>query len=364
MHTVQDAAQIGTRTYTSAGFLRAGITVTRPGIVEYDGADIGLGKRGQRIRVRRTSESVFHPETLRSIRAATVTLGHPKDGDVTPESYRELSVGAIAGEPVRTTDGMVGADVLIAEPEAIRRVQTGTDEEASIRYRATFVPSKDSDADYETSGPLDINHIALVSSGRAGPTVRVQDSDGDDMTKDEISAAIRSAVADIASSDCAKSGGPDIRAVVSDALKPLITRIEKVSEAQDASDAKARKEEAKQRAEKAANELEARVRGEERARYAVLQDAMRFIPQDKRGALADAATKEILVAALGDSIPDANKQSEEFLRGALRMRAQDRERVESRPTIGRAADAQQSVSDAHAEYVRSLTDGYKSDRKE
>ena len=60
-------------------------------------------------------------------------------------------------------------------------------------------------------------------------------------------------------------------------------------------------------------------RAEERDRFAVLTDAMPLIAEDKRAALMEAEPKAILVAALGDSIPNADSQSVGYLKGALDM---------------------------------------------
>ena len=72
---------------------------------------------------------------------------------------------------------------------------------------------------------------------------------------------------------------------------------------------------------KAASELlVTATRTEERERFGVLTDAMPLIAVEKREALMNADISAILLAAVGDSVPNAANESVGYLRGALDMK--------------------------------------------
>ena len=111
---------------------------------------------------------------------------------------------------------------------------------------------------------------------------------------------------------------------MTDAMKPYMDGMMKMKDSLDArhkaeDEDKARRaaDEAKLKAEDAAKDFEKQIVAQERARYDIMLDAMPLIDEAKRETLKGADVKDILIAALGDSIPNAANQSVDYLRGAL-----------------------------------------------
>ena len=379
------------RTLTDHGLLRAPAVIMRAGVLEYDAAELGVGPRGKMLRIFRTLDSVRDPKTLASIRGAPITIGHPEKG-VTPKNWRDESVGSVAGEPRVDAKGDVSADLLIGDASAIKAVNDDK-REVSVGYDFKFKPTQRAGADYETVGPIITNHFALVEEGRAGHRVRVADTgqplngpsgsatvageDGGDMTKEEIEALVKGA-ADSAAAAAVKAGSTDaasLSAAFATALTPVVTQVQALSEqhAQAADAAKAAKaaDDAKKAADELVKETEDRVRTEERTRSAVLADAARILSADEVAKLQNASVKDILVAAVGDSVPNASALSEDTLRGVLMATARtaDASGPELAPGVVRTADAPnpapgtpqsaQGVRDgAYKKYVDRLKTGY------
>ena len=300
--------------------------LTRTGIATYRRGELGLsGNEDAPVRVMRTRESVFHPSTLRSARGAPVTRGHPGPGRmVGPDSFRGAVIGSIAGEPETAADGMLSADILIGDSEAIRGLEEARDGEISIGYRFELEPAAaGAEYDFRTKGPLEINHVALVppGAGRAGREVRVLDSAAAEdeeagmASTEDIQKAVREALASQPPAQSANA--PDVARAVTDAVAPIIEQMSKMREAQDAAAEAQKAAAARAEAEKAADKLVADTRAQERARYAILQDASPFLPEEKRADLLNAETKDILVAAVGDAIPNAAALDQATLHGVL-----------------------------------------------
>ena len=326
------------RKLTPEGLLRSGAVLTRAGDFDYTRKELGLEGDGT-ITITRTMESLRHPDTLKSLRGAPITLGHPPEG-VTPENWKKEVVGAIAGDPAMDSNTIIG-DVLIGDKEALKRLDDGI-AELSIGY--DFVMG----SDYATIGALRVNHVALVERGRAGSSVRVLDSldnndpdkslEGDDempMTKQEMMDAMKDAAnaaldaamkrqkMDATNTDAMKGVLKD---TIDAMMKPIMEDMKKMKdEAADQKKAIDTEKQAKidtenrKKAEDAAKALTDQVRAEERDRYSVVADALPLIDEDKREAVMQADVKTVLVAALDGVVDDAKNKSVDYLRGALSL---------------------------------------------
>ncbi|MGU9992781.1 DUF2213 domain-containing protein [Bordetella avium] len=126
------------------------------------------------IKINRSPEEVFRPETIASFEGKPVTLDHPDDF-VTPETWRQLAVGTV--QNVRQGQGIENdylfADLLITDAQAIEDIRSGL-REVSCGY----------DADYEQVEPgrgeqrnIIGNHVALVERGRCGPRCAIGDKE-------------------------------------------------------------------------------------------------------------------------------------------------------------------------------------------
>ena len=323
----------GTRTKTPEGLLRAGAVLTRAGPIDYSRAELGLDGDGM-ITVTRTMETLQHPDTLASLRGAPITVGHP-EGGVTPDNWKDVVVGAVAGEPAMDSNTIMG-NVLVGDREALDRLDQGIDE-LSIGYDFHLSPEGD------TVGPLIINHVAIVERGRAGSAVRVLDQQPEanmpeHLSKKDIEDAMSAAMDTFMDGWMKKHGDTsmstsdmgrmkhDMAAAVADAMKPMMDGMKAMQDtaaalqtAEDERKAAADAATAQQKAKDAAKALEDNVRGEERARFAVITDVLPLIPEDKRVGLELKDTKDILVLAVGDHVPDAANQSVDYLRGVTQM---------------------------------------------
>ena len=319
---------ITTREWTPEGYLKAGAVITRHGPFEYKASELpsqlGVGV-GPIVTVNRTKDTVAHSGTLSTIQRAPITLGHPS-GDVTASSWRNVAVGTVLGAPSVDDEGYVRADILITDKDAAKAVDQGIDQ-LSVGYTHGIVRT---DEGFVTSGPMSVNHIAIVSKGRAGEQVRIQDAGGgeDTMTEEQLKAFKDSTAKDVAAavmqamdSGAKKETTADLAAIVASAvdqaMEPLITEVSTLSEKQSAEEEEEALAERESRMQDAADKLIAATRAEERARFSVIQDAKPLL--DRKGVtdVDSLDTKAILVEALKDVMPDAENRTEEYLTGVL-----------------------------------------------
>ena len=300
-----------TRHTTPEGFLRAGAVLTRAGPITYLKSELGMEGDGL-ITIDRTLETISHPQTLASLRGAAITLTHPEDG-LNTENAKGLVVGAIAGEPRVTGDAII-ADVVIYDQAALDAIDNGT-QELSIGYDMMLTPEG------RTRGPLLNNHIALVERGRAGSGVRIMDSAEERMNAEDakvLADAVAAALDRGNHNRQMDTGAMDaFKKEMMDTITPIVDGMKEMKASQDAAVTAADNAKATADAKAAGDALVNATRVEERERFAVLTDAMPLIAEDKRAALLESDPKAILVAALGDSIPNADTMSVDYLRGAL-----------------------------------------------
>lgn len=160
-------------------------------------------------------------------------------------------------------------------------------------------------------------------------------ADDEKMTKKEMMDAIGEAV-DAGMHkyrDGVKDGAVDASAMDAmkkafmDALGPVLDGMKKMNDVADerqrAEDAAKAETAAREAGEKLVKETEDRMR----QHFTVFVDAMPLLPQDKLAELAGADTKAVLIAALGDAVPEPEKQSVEYLHGALAIAMNQRKQL-------------------------------------
>lgn len=327
-------AMTTTRERTPEGFLKARAIISRAGPFQYKPTELpetlfsmGTLNPNDTVTVMRTKDTIAHPATAETIRRAPITMAHPEK-NVTASSWKNHTVGHVIGDPFITDDGLIMADILIADEDAARAVEQGKDQ-LSVGYEHGIM--RDENDNLLSDGPLRVNHIAIVGQGRAGGHVRIQDEKPEEVEEDNkmtdeqvssIKAAMKDAVATAISE--AKQGDEREQAVadaVETAMEPVIERIndltaaqqELVDEAQDEAD----EAELEKLLENAANEFADQIRDEERTRYQVLQDAAPLLKGVSSESLNQMDSGEILKVALKDVVPDADKRSPEYLSGML-----------------------------------------------
>lgn len=174
---------------TREGFLVCvAVPIARTGFMEYAPHEVPIepGKDGV-IRVERTEEAVFDPDSMASYEGKPNTINHPAE-DVTPVNWKGLAVGH--AQNIRRGAGeasdLLLADLVFTDKEAIRLIRGGL-REISCGY----------DTDYEQVAPghgrqsnIRGNHIALVHRGRCGSRCRINDESEDTMSEKKKSTVL------------------------------------------------------------------------------------------------------------------------------------------------------------------------------
>ena len=182
------------RTVDDNGFLHVEKSpLTRVQVAPYYGKEIAgwreLGLDPEKIyHAYRPPEELSSPETIQSINGIPIHLEHHDDHGA-PEN-KQTRVGTTG------TDGAFEAPFLvnslhIYDKDARSRIEDGSMRELSLAYtfEPDFTPGETPDGekyDY-VQRKIRANHLALVETGRAGPEVRVRDSNKDflNMEKDD-----------------------------------------------------------------------------------------------------------------------------------------------------------------------------------
>lgn len=178
-----NATLSGTR-ITADGYLVAEVRCARIGCQSYLASELGDGGEGV-ITVYRPETAVFDRASLMTYTGKPVTIGHPSEM-VTAENWRKYAVGDIGEDVVRDGE-YVRVPIKLMDAAAIKAVQDGT-REISMGY-TTDIRRQDGVAPDGTpyqavqTGPIKINHLALVDKARGGENLRLGDGAGKDRTR-------------------------------------------------------------------------------------------------------------------------------------------------------------------------------------
>lgn len=184
-----------TRELTPEGYLKATAAITKVGVQMYSARDFGVDS-DELVGVFRPPETVFHPETIASIKLKPITLLHPEQ-DVDSTNASRLSVGTV-GENVEPIDSeRLGASIQITDEAIVKSILGREMEELSLGYD-TFVISKQGSLNgqdylYMMDGPMLNNHLAIVPEGRCGDSVKILDTGESIMKKKYAVKALRDA---------------------------------------------------------------------------------------------------------------------------------------------------------------------------
>ena len=140
------------------------------------------------MREYRSPEEAFKADSLATLAAAPLTLGHPTCNPpfVSPDNYARLAVGHV-GDEVKQDGNHVAAKIVIQDKRAIDAVEKGM-RQLSCGYVCDVVKSPGTTPNGERYDCLQtnvrFNHAALVSLGRAGTAALRLDSAGDEILDD------------------------------------------------------------------------------------------------------------------------------------------------------------------------------------
>lgn len=159
---------------TPEGFLLCvGVSIARTGEMIYGAGETPLevGKDGK-VKIQRSEDEVFRPETIASFEGKPFTISHPENF-VDPSNWKDLAKGVL--QNVRRGEGEqkddLIADILVTDAIAIGLVKKGL-REVSCGYEAEYAQTGDGEGIQKN---IIGNHLALVEEGRAGPAYAIND---------------------------------------------------------------------------------------------------------------------------------------------------------------------------------------------
>jgi len=179
---------------TGAGSLRAPAHVARTGVQEY------LLPDGTVRREYRPADSVFHEDSLASLRSVPVTRGHSTNA-VDPTNWATHAVGFASDRDAAKNqiDGedWILTELIVSHADAVAAVEKRDLVEVSAGYSCEldFTPGVAPDGQRYDAVQRDINfnHIALLPAGgaRAGSNARIRlDSQGHQTEQDMVKVTV------------------------------------------------------------------------------------------------------------------------------------------------------------------------------
>lgn len=198
---------------TPEGYLTVNVPITRPGVFPYQRQD------GTVQMEAKLPEVIFSDRTLRSARSKPVTDEHPNE-PVTIDNYLTYSKG-MSHTDARVEDLKLYVSLTVTDKELIQKIHDGKNE-ISIGFMSDVVAENGTydGRNYEyVQRNIEINHIAIVEQGRAGPEVAIR-SDSDAWQIDSNEGG---------KTKMAKVKIKDTEYEVDDAVKAHITSLEKKS---------------------------------------------------------------------------------------------------------------------------------------
>lgn len=173
-----DLAPLAGTRITNDGYLVAEVRCARAGCQDYRAEDFGLTGGGV-VTVYRSDEVVFDKASLATFAGKPVTLGHPAE-PVTADNWKTHAIGDVGNEIARDGE-FVRVPIKLMDATAIKAVIDGT-REISMGY-TTNVEMRDGVAPDGTkyqavqTGPIRINHLAVVPRARGGASLRIGDAE-------------------------------------------------------------------------------------------------------------------------------------------------------------------------------------------
>lgn len=165
---------------TPEGYLTVQVPITRPGVFPYQRQD------GTVQMEAKLPDEIFNDRTIRSARSKPVTDEHPNE-PVTIDNYQSYAKG-MSHTDARVEDLKLYVSLTITDKDLIQKVYDGK-REISIGFMSDVVAESGvyNGQTYEfVQRNIEVNHIAIVDQGRAGPEVAIRsDSDAWQINNDE-----------------------------------------------------------------------------------------------------------------------------------------------------------------------------------
>ncbi|MCP3764083.1 DUF2213 domain-containing protein [Domibacillus sp. A3M-37] len=154
----------------SYGFLTVTAPITRPGVFPYQRQDGTIQYEAK------LPDDVFSDLAIYSARAKPVTDGHPSE-EVTVDNISRYSKGMTHTDS-RVEGGMLVVSMTITDAALMDRIFSGEQSEISIGFMSDIVEQRGTYQGDEygyVQRNIDINHIAILDRGRAGPKVAIKE---------------------------------------------------------------------------------------------------------------------------------------------------------------------------------------------
>ncbi|MCT6926157.1 DUF2213 domain-containing protein [Metasolibacillus sp.] len=165
---------------TPEGYLTVRVPITRPGVFPYQRADGTIQMEAK------LPDDIFSDLTIRSARSKPITDEHPNE-PVTLDNYQNYAKG-MSHTDVQVEDLKLYVSLTITDKALINKIYDGK-REISIGFMSDVIAESGSynGQNYEyVQRNIEINHIAVVDKGRAGPEVAIRaDSDAWQIDSDD-----------------------------------------------------------------------------------------------------------------------------------------------------------------------------------
>lgn len=171
-----DRAEIKGFRQTQDGYLVGDVLCARTGCQDYLQSELGLIGDGV-VTVYRPETAVFAKDSLATYAGKPVTLNHPPEA-VTADNWKTYAAGVV-GDTVARDGECVRVSIAMMDAKTIAAVHDGTCE-ISMGY-TTPIEMMDGTAPDGTAyqavqtGPIRINHLAVVPAARGGSKLRIGD---------------------------------------------------------------------------------------------------------------------------------------------------------------------------------------------
>ena len=347
------------RQYLDNGFLRVSGKAARTGVYEYLACELGIDSLPPTniVRVYRPELEVFNADSLASYSNVDVTNDHPQSF-VDADTYKNTSVGHVVSA-TRNGD-FVDVDIIVKDKSAIADVESGKTQ-LSPGYTAVYV-AEDGVAPCGTAyqfkqTAIDVNHLAIVSRGRGGSQVRLNDKQSTNLLETKTMIKV---VLDSGRSVDLEDGAT--AALVQDSFERLTKRAEdsesKVDTLQSTSDAQAEKITDLEGKLKAANDGEA-LKAKLIELASVKDSAVNIAGKSFECDSVDSMEiKRAALAVVRDSIEWTDK-SDDYVNAAFEFADMDKDKKdedEDEEDMKKATDSQrrQLAQDAAAPIVKTV----------
>lgn len=372
-----DFGTLGKAKLTPSGGARIPARFTRTGVLSY------RMPNGSIRRELRHPDDVFHPESIASLRSATVTDNHPYQygGIVDPDNWRELSVGHVE-DPKRDSPYLSG-DVVVQDGRVLDAINTGDRSDISAGYRCKFVfePGTYNGEPYDVRQvSIRYNHVALLppGKGRAGRDVSLRlDSFDAVCVSEEETMIIKLDGKDV---DVPKEVAEHITrqdAAISKARQEAEEerkRSDKLRAEADAKEEELRKRKAREDEEEK-NKSEEETERKIRSRVRLLSRAIRFIEgeedeETKTDSLQDLSDREVMLRAIQSQSPDfkgirtdGKPESDDYIRARFdllgEVRADSVDALVGKIELAKKSGVVDPVAKAKADFTDKLNNAWK-----